>query len=108
MLVLKLSHFFTRLYGKGNWAGISKLTYIRTPSSRSYIVLALEKIDLTAPSNSGFLGFDVLCCTCYFLKKISKQFCGHKRVSSRGQHGKSVAKITGSTCAHFKISQFLK
>ena len=60
MLVLKLSHFFTRLYGKGNWAGISKLTYIRTPSSRSYIVLALEKIDLTAPSNSGFLGFDVL------------------------------------------------
>ena len=38
---LKLPCFFNRLYGKEKSAVISKLTYILTPSSRSYIVLAL-------------------------------------------------------------------
>ena len=42
MFVLKLPHFFTRLYGEGKRAPISKLTYSLIPSSRSYIVLALK------------------------------------------------------------------
>ena len=43
MFVLNLAHFFTRLYGEGSRAANSKLTYIWTPSSRSYIVFALVK-----------------------------------------------------------------
>ena len=42
MFVLKLPRFFTRLFGEGKKAAISKLTYIWTPSSRSYIVFALN------------------------------------------------------------------
>ena len=42
MFVLKLPRFFTRLYSEGKRAAISKLKYIRTPSSRSYIVFALD------------------------------------------------------------------
>ena len=42
MFVLNLAHFFTRLYGEGSRAANSILTYIWTPSSRSYIVFALE------------------------------------------------------------------
>ena len=38
----KLPRFFTRLYVEGKRAAISKLTYTWTPSSRSYIVFALE------------------------------------------------------------------
>ena len=41
MFVLKLPRFFTRLYGEGKRAVISKLTYIWTLLSRSYIVFAL-------------------------------------------------------------------
>ena len=41
MFVLNLAHFFTRLYGEGSRAANSKLTFIWTPSSRSYIVFAL-------------------------------------------------------------------
>ena len=41
MFVLKLPRFFTRLYGEEKRATISKLIYISTPSSRSYIVFAL-------------------------------------------------------------------
>ena len=41
MFVLKLVRFFTRLYGEGKRAAISKSTYIWTLSSRSYIVFAL-------------------------------------------------------------------
>ena len=40
---LKLPHFFTRQYGEGKRAAISKSTYIWTPSSRSYIVFALAE-----------------------------------------------------------------
>ena len=36
-----MPHFFTRLYFERKRAAISKLTYIWTPSSRSYIVFAL-------------------------------------------------------------------
>ena len=41
MFVLKLPLFFPRLYGEGKRAAISKLTYIWTPSSGSYIIFAL-------------------------------------------------------------------
>ena len=41
MFVLKLPLFFTQLYGEEKRAAISKLTYIGTPSSCSYIVFAL-------------------------------------------------------------------
>ena len=41
MFVLNLAHFFTRLCGEGSRAANSKLTYIWTLSSRSYIVFAL-------------------------------------------------------------------
>ena len=42
MSVLKLPLFFTRLCGEGKRAAISKLTYIWTSLSRSYIALALS------------------------------------------------------------------
>ena len=41
MFVLKLLSFFTRLYGEGKRAAISKLTYLWNPSSRSYIIFAI-------------------------------------------------------------------
>ena len=52
MFVLKLPPFFTQLYGDGKRAAISKLTYIWTQSSRSYIVFVLaqgllQKISMT-------------------------------------------------------------
>ena len=43
MFVLKLPRFFTRLYSGEKRAAISKLTYIWTPSSRSYIVFTLVR-----------------------------------------------------------------
>ena len=50
MFVLKLPHFFTRLYGEKKEAAILKLTFIRTPSIRFYIVFALA-IDWQGLSN---------------------------------------------------------
>ena len=47
MFVLNLAHFFTRLYREGGRAANSKLTYIWTPSSRSYIVFALACVAKT-------------------------------------------------------------
>ena len=41
LLVLKLPSFFTCLYGEGKSAAISKLLDFLSPSSRSYIALAL-------------------------------------------------------------------
>ena len=51
MFALKLPRFFTRLYGKGKRAGISKLTYIRILSSRSYIVFALTLYEMQKDRN---------------------------------------------------------
>ena len=42
MFGLKLPLVYIRLYGEGKRAVISNLKYIRTPSSRSYIVFALD------------------------------------------------------------------
>ena len=44
MFVLKLPHFFVRLFGERKHATNSKQTISFRPSSRSYIVLALRKL----------------------------------------------------------------
>ena len=46
MFVSKLACIFTRLFGEGKRAAISKSTYIWSPSSRSYIVFALISLAL--------------------------------------------------------------
>ena len=52
MFILKLPPFFTWLNGEGKRAAISKLTFIWTSSSRSYIVFALVYLRFNKERNN--------------------------------------------------------
>ena len=125
----KFAALFHRLYGEGKKAAISKLTYIWTPSSRSYIVFALniltnfENVNQVIRSISTslkmriFLSFNFSLCpssnankraanqqlnACTFFWQAQKSKCNSHPITSNAQNeAKNIHDSLFYTCAYF-------